>query len=468
MASKKKLMKIHFLGGVDTVTGSQHLVEADGAFVLCDCGLFQGHRKQAREINSRFAFTPSRLNAAVVSHAHIDHCGNVPTLVQQGYHHSIHSTTATAALCAIMLRDAAHIQEQDAVYLNQKKNRKGMEPVVPLYTLKDTENALLLFKGHPYGERIEIAPGVSVSFRDAGHILGAALTTFTVREDGRTRRLAFAVDLGRDNLPLIRDPEVLKNIDALVIESTYGDRLHDPALRADDELCEVVSRTYARGGKVLIPSFALERAQEVVYHLAALVNSGRLPVIPVYVDSPMAAAVAAVFEKNREYLDEEFQAPSDRISRVMRPEWLTYVSSVEESKAVTASDKPCIVIAGSGMCEHGRILHHLKHGIGDPKNTVAMVGFQAVNTLGRRLLDGETKVCIFGDWFERKAEVVTLNAFSAHADWKELVGYIRRVSPRRVFLVHGEPDQRRALAQHLRDVGMGDIHMPAPGDVAEV
>ncbi|MFH0954380.1 MAG: MBL fold metallo-hydrolase [Verrucomicrobiota bacterium] len=461
-------MKIHFLGGVDTVTGSRHLVEADGTLVLCDCGLFQGHRKQAREINSRFNFDPARLNAAVVSHAHVDHCGNVPTLVQQGYRNPIYSTTATAALCEIMLRDAAHIQEQDAAYLNQKKNRKGMEPVVPLYTVKDTDNALALFRGYSYGERVQVAPRVSVDFSDAGHILGAALTTFTVKEDGRIRRMAFAVDLGRDNLPLIRNPEVLRDIDALVMESTYGDRLHDPALRADDELCDIVTRTYGRGGKVLIPSFALERAQEVIFHLEALVSAGRLPVIPVYVDSPMAAAVAAVFEKNREYLDKEFQAPSDRIRRVMRPKWLRYVSTVEESKSVTASDKPCIVIAGSGMCEHGRILHHLKHGIENPKNTIAFVGFQAVNTLGRRLVEGETKICIFGDWFERKAEVVTLNAFSAHADRDELIDYVRRVRPRRVYLVHGEPEERKALAEALRQQGLAEVHTPSKGEVVEL
>lgn len=458
-------MKLHFLGGVDTVTGSRHLVEANGTRVLCDCGLFQGHRKQALEINSRFQFKPPSLNAAVVSHAHIDHCGNLPTLVHGGFRGEIHATSATADLCGIMLRDAAHIQEQDAAYLNQKSNRKGVEPVVPLYTLKDVEQALGLFEGHRYGEAIELAPGLQVAFADAGHILGAALVVFTAREDGRATRLGFAVDLGRADLPLLRDPEVLHDIDVLVIESTYGDRLHDPAGRADNELCEVIRRTQERGGKVFIPSFVLERAQEVIYHLHALIRDGRIPLLPVYVDSPMAEAIAGVFEKNREVLDREFQGSRDRISSVMRPEWLRYVGSVEESRAVSASAQPCIVIAGSGMCEHGRILHHLKHGIDDPKNLIAFVGFQAEGTLGRRIVDGETRVRIFGDWFERKAGVAMLNAFSAHADRNELIAYVERVRPRRVYLVHGEPDRRKALAEALKEKGF-DVYQPLRGNVA--
>ena len=460
-------MKIHFLGGVTTVTGSQHLVEVDGKRVLRDCGLYQGRRKEAHEINSRFPFDVSRLDAVVISHAHIDHCGNVPSLVRDGYRGPLHATTATAALCEIMLRDAAHIQEQDAAYLNQKTNRMGLDPVVPLYTVNDAEDAIRLLRGHLYGETIDFSPALSVTFLDAGHILGAALTTFTVHENGRSLRVAFAVDLGRRNLPLIRDPEVLRDIDLMIVESTYGDRLHDAAEKEDDQLADAVERTFRRGGKVIIPSFALERAQEVIYLLASLFDSGRLPPLPVYVDSPMAAAVSAVFENNVSYLDENFVKLRDKIGRIMHPKWLKYTSSVEESKAITASDKPCIVISASGMCEHGRILHHLKHGIENPKNTIVIVGFQAQHTLGRRLLEGETSVRIFGDWFTRRAEVIALNAFSAHADRNELLEYIRQVQPRKIYLVHGEPEQRSALATALNRGGY-EVFMPLQGEVVDV
>lgn len=371
-------------------------------------------------------------------------------------------------LCDVMLRDAAHIQEQDAAYLNQKTNRKGMEPVEPLYTLRDAEKTLALFRGHIYGESAEIASGINVQFVDAGHILGAALTVFDIQENGRRLRIAFAFDLGRKNLPLIRDPEYVENVDVLIMESTYGNRLHDDPRRAEEQLRDVVAQTLARHGKVLIPSFALERAQEIIFHLASLIDSGQLPRIPTYVDSPMASAVSRVFEKHTEYLDDEFRALQNRIGSVMHPPWLKYVDSVEDSKRITASDQSCIVIAASGMCEHGRILHHLKHGIEKAYNTIVIVGFQAENTLGRRLVEGETKVRIFGDWFERRAEVVVINAFSAHADRNELLSYAQRVAPPSIYLVHGEPRQRAALSELLKEKISSEIYVPSPGDVVEL
>ncbi len=461
-------MKIHFLGAVNSVTGSHHIVESNGTRVLRDFGLFQGRRDESRERNRLPAFDPQSIHSVVLSHAHIDHCGNLPSLARHGYEGPIHATTATVDLCDVMLRDAAHIQEQDAAYLNQKTNRKGLPPVEPLYTLRDAERALRLMQGHVYGEAVEAGAGILARYHDAGHILGAALTVFDVEENGTRRRVGFAFDLGRKHLPLIRDPELLQDIDVLIMESTYGDRLHDDAQHAEEQLREVVARTLARHGKVLIPSFALERAQEIIYHIASLISSKRLPEIPTYVDSPMASAVARVFEKHTEYLDDEYRKLESRIGNVMRPPWLKYVDSVEESKRITASDASCIVIAASGMCEHGRILHHLKHGIEHPYNTIVIVGFQAGHTLGRKLLDGERKVRIFGDWFERRAEVVALNAFSAHADRNDLLAYARAVSPKKIFLVHGEPKQRQALAAALREQGHGEVYTPEPGDVAEL
>ena len=461
-------MKIHFLGGVDTVTGSCHIVEAGGRRVLRDCGLYQGRRAEAFARNRGLAFDPATLDAVVLSHAHIDHCGNLPTLARAGYRGPVHATTATARLCEIMLLDAAHIQEQDAVYLNQKTNRRKEPPVVPLYVTADAERTLTLLQGHHYGAPVEVAPGLRVSFRDAGHILGAALNVFESGEDGRRTRAGFAFDLGRSGLPLIRDPEPLPaGLDVLVLESTYGNRRHDPAADAAAQLGRVVRKTLERGGKVFVPTFALERAQEILYHLSQLVADGALPRVPVFVDSPMASAVTRVFQKSAEYMDDEFRELRDRMGCVLAPPWVTFSSTVEQSKAITARDRPCVVLAASGMCEHGRILHHLKHGIGNPLNAIVFVGYQAEHTLGRRIVSGESRVRIFGDEHTVRAEVHRLDAFSGHADVEELVAYARAVSPRRIYLVHGEADSRAALADRLRKERF-DAILPLPGETVEI
>ena len=461
-------MKLHFWGGADTVTGSQHIIEAGGRRVLRDCGLYQGRRDEANVINRRIPFDVRSLDSVVLSHAHIDHCGNLPSLAAQGYDGPIHATAATEAIAGIMLRDAAHIQEQDAAYLNQRKSRKGLPLVEPLYTVADAEAAIRLFRSHGYRQRFEAAPGIETEFWDAGHILGSALSLFLLQEGGRSSRIGFAVDLGRKGLPLIRDPEVIPDLDILVIESTYGNRLHADSQQADDQLQDVVKRTIARGGKVIIPSFALERAQELIYHLSGLMHLGRLPELPIYIDSPMAQSVTRVFNNMPEYLDDEARNLFSKMGCLMCPDWVHFAGTVEESKAVTAINKPCIVIAASGMCEHGRILHHLKNGIGNPANTVAIVGFQAAHTLGRRLVEKSPKVSIFGDEYEVKAEVAVLNAFSAHADRNDLLGYIRAARPRRIYLVHGESEQRTALAEAIRAEKLGDVFLPARGDAVEI
>ena len=461
-------MRIQFLGGVETVTGTKYLIEANGSKILRDCGLYQGRRKESREVNETMPPDLAELDAVVLSHAHIDHCGTIPLLPRNGYDGPIYATRVTCDLCQVMLRDAAQIQEQDAAYLNQKTNRKNVPPVTPLYTLEDAEAALKLFKGTGY-ESITIGSGVQVSFMEAGHILGAAMNVFTLKEDGREVRLGVAVDLGRSGLPLVRPPEQMRDIDVLVMESTYGDREHGDVAAADDQLCEVVKATMDKGGKVFIPSFALERAQEIIFHLASLQSEGRLPEIPVYVDSPMADKITHIFKDSAQYMNDEFHALRARIGEVMRPDWVKFTSTVNESKAVTGSQEPCIVIAASGMCEYGRILHHLKHGIENPANTVVIVGFQAAHTLGRRLVEGETEIRIFGDMFTRQAEVKVLNAFSAHADRNDLLAYVRAVKPKKVCLTHGESRQREALAERLRGEKLvDDVILPMNEDCVEL
>lgn len=461
-------MRIQFLGGVETVTGTKYLIEANGSKVLRDYGMFQGRRKESREINEQVPVNVSEIDALVLSHAHIDHSGNIPILAKHGFDKPIYATRVTRDLCGIMLRDAAKIQEQDAAYLNQKSNRKGAKPVVPLFTMEDAEASLKLFQGTGY-ETITVAAGIQVSFIEAGHILGSAMNVFTLREHGKDARVGVAVDLGRRDLPIVREPEDMHNIDVLILESTYGDRTHADAAQADDQLFNVVDRTIQRGGKVLIPSFALERAQEIIFHLAQLYHDGRLPEVPVYVDSPMADAITKVFNENVQYMDDDFHELRAKIGEIMRPSWVKFTSSVEDSKAVTSSKEPCIVIAASGMCEYGRILHHLKHGVENPDNTIVIVGFQASHTLGRRLVEKQEEVRIFGDLFKLKAEVEVLNAFSAHADRNDLIDYVRRVKPRKVCLAHGESHQREALAEAIREEQLAEeVILPVTGQVLEL
>lgn len=462
-------MKWHFLGGADQVTGSKHLLEFDDARILFDCGMFQGRRKEANEINKTLGFDSAEIDAMVLSHAHIDHCGNIPTLVQKGYPKAIHATSATADLLPIMLRDSAHIQEADAAYLNQKTNRRGQPPVVPLYTLADVEASLKLIRPHDYNEPLPLPGGVVVTHVDAGHILGAALALVEIpKPGGDYLRIALAFDLGRRNLPLLHNPVQLQDVDVLITESTYGDRLHDNALNAREELRDGIVRALGRGGKVLIPTFALGRAQEIVYHLVHLRDRGEIPSVPVYVDSPMAQAIAGVFEKNAEYLDDESAALRGQVGSVVKPDWLTFTESVEESKSITSSKTSSIVIAASGMCEHGRILHHLKHGIENEKNLILLVGYQAENTLGRRIQNLEKKVRIFGDEFALKAEVQTLHSFSAHADRLELFRYARDAKPKKIFLVHGEQSQRESFARLLQEQLHMDVSLPANGEVVDL
>ena len=457
-------MKLHFYGGADTVTGSMHMIEANGHRVVRDAGLFQGKRDEAARINRDQGFDVTTVDAILLSHAHIDHCGNLPTLCAKGYDGPIHATEATVKIAAIMLRDSAYIQNQDAAYLNQKTSRKGLAPIEPLYSIADAEKAITQLRSHAYHQRLELAPGIVTEEYEAGHILGAALSRMTASENGREVTVGFAVDLGRRHLPLIRDPETMPPVDVLVLESTYGNRLHGKAEDARAQLRSVITRTWNQGGKVIIPAFALERAQELIYHISALMLDGSIEKRPVYLDSPMAIAVTRVFDEHTDYLDEEYAALRDNMQCLLCPPWMHAATTVEESKRVTASREPCIIIAASGMCEHGRILHHLKHGIEDDRNTIVIVGYQAAHTLGRRLVEQQPLVRIFGDEFRRRASVEVLDAFSAHGDRNDLIDFARHSGAKRIFLVHGEPDAREALAETLRAELNVEVGLPKRGD----
>ena len=461
-------VEVECLGATGTVTGSMHVVRAPEASVLMDCGLFQGRRAEARARNEQLPFRAADMSAMVLSHAHIDHSGLIPTLVREGYRGKIFCTPATQDLCTAMLMDSAHIQAADARYLNARAERAGEPPVEPLYTLEDVERALRRFEPIDYHQRHPIAPGVVLEFLDAGHVLGSAIVQLDVDDLGLRRRIVYSGDLGRRGMPILRDPEIPTGANFLLLESTYGDRLHGPIQRSDEQLAEIITETFARGGKVLIPSFALERAQEIIFALKRLRRAGRLPAVPVYVDSPLTVRVTDIFRRHPEAFDREALSMTSADDSPFDFEDLHYVRSVEESKALTRSDEPSVIISASGMCENGRIVHHLKALLGQSIHTVVIVGWQAQHTLGRRLVEQRQRVRIFGVERERRASVVVLDGYSAHADADDLVAFASAVREqgqlRRIALVHGEPPAQEKLRKALEELQFPDVRIPARGE----
>ncbi len=445
---------IGFHGAARTVTGSRHRLRFGPRSWLFDCGLYQGHRDEADRINRTFAFAPAELEGVVLSHAHLDHSGNLPTMVSQGFGGPIHLTPATAGLARPMLADSAFLMERDLEHVNKRLREKRQPPRRPLYRPADVVPTLERFTTHGYGEPWELAEGITVTFRDAGHILGSALTSFEFRAGGRTLRLLMSGDLGRPHRPILRDPEVPPGPDVLVLESTYGDRRHEPEAENVAALTDVVRRTIERGGRVLVPSFAVGRTQELVATLHDLLEKRALPDVPIFVDSPLAKVATAVYRQHPECFDAEtwddFTHKGGAPFGFFR---LHYTSSAEESKALNERTEPCIIIAASGMCEGGRILHHLRFGLGDPRNTVLFVGYQAEGTLGRRLREGAEVVNLFGEPARRRCEVAALEGFSAHADQAEILDWVGRLepAPRRIFLVHGDLAAAETLAAKLRE-----------------
>lgn len=464
-------MKIHFDGAAHTVTGSQFLLEVNGSRILMDCGLYQGKRSESYERNLNFPFEPRSIQAVLLSHAHIDHAGNLPNLVKQGYRGPIYTTPGTRALAEIMLRDSGHIHESDAGYINRKRAKRGEPPIEPLYTVPDAEETNRYFEEREYEYKFEPVPGVTVRFVEAGHILGAASIVMDIDENGNKKRLWFSGDIGRMNLPLVRDPVMPENVDFLMMECTYGDKTHRDPDEAYEEFAGVVKRTVKRGGKVIIPAFAVGRTQEIVYQLNRMIHDGLIPRIPVFVDSPLAVSVSDIFRLFPQYFDDEahtFMRGNDR--RALYFEGLTYTRSVEESKAINDMSGPMVIISASGMAETGRILHHLKNNIEDGRNTVMIVSWQAPHTLGRRLAEQEKHINIFGDRYTRKAEVVTIGGLSAHAGQSMLMDYAlaSKDTLQQLFLVHGEERGALPLMEKLKAAGMKRVHYPERNEVVEI
>ena len=467
-------IELQFIGAARTVTGSRHLVHTSKSRILLDCGLFQGRRRESRQRNLELGLEPREVDAVVLSHAHIDHSGALPSLCKQGYSGPVYATPATRDLCAVMLQDAAMIQAADARYLNRAIERDGVdaEPIAPLYDQTDVDRLLEQTIAVPYHRRMRITPDAELTFLDAGHVLGSAIVVLDLDDDGEQKRLVFTGDLGRARVPILRDPEIPSGATTLISESTYGDRRHPPITETDDALARVLTRTHQRGGKVVIPSFALERAQEVILSLKQLRRAGRVPAVPVYVDSPLTVDITQIFRLYPECYDEEARQLLQGGDSPFDFPGLRYVQSVEESKALDRRDEPCVIISASGMCEAGRVLHHLKATVEDDRNAIVIVGFQAQHTLGRRLVERRPRVRIFGVERRLVAEVAVLDGFSAHAGRDDLVSFAEAVRDRgalrQVFLVHGEPPAQEALKMLLTQRDFPTVSIPGPGEIARI
>lgn len=461
-------MEIQFIGATQTVTGSMHLIKACGKKFLLDCGLFQGKRKEAFELNRNFdLFNPEEIDFVILSHAHIDHSGNLPTLVKKGFKGKIFSTFATRDLASIMLQDSAHIQVKDIEFVNKKRKKKNQNPFEPLYTPDDALESLKLFIGLNYHHEYEIYPGIYLTFFDAGHILGSSIIFLRINENGTIINLGFSGDLGRKNMPILKDPEKIPDVDFFICESTYGGKSHKDINEAEKELATVILKAYERKSKVLIPAFSVGRTQELVYSFHKIFESGIVPQIPVYVDSPLSVNATYVYRIHPECFDLEI---SDYILRKEDPfgfNKLKYITEVEESKKLNSLNGPCIIISSSGMCESGRILHHLANNVENPNNIILIVGFMAEHTLGRKIVEKENTIKIFGDEYKLNAEVIVMDSYSAHADSNELLEYCSKLDKGRIqhlFLVHGEINQQEILKSKLESAGFNSVLIPQRGE----
>jgi len=444
-------LKLKFLGAAQNVTGSRHLLEANGSRILVDCGLYQERQFRARNWDP-FDVPPDSIDAVLLTHAHLDHCGLLPKLVKEGFKGRIYCTTATAEIARIILLDSAHIQEEDAKYKrkrHKREGRKGPYPEIPLYTTADAEATFPLFSPVKYRQPKEIAGGLEVTFYDAGHVLGSSIIKVKVSQNKQDRTVLFSGDIGRPHRPIVCDPTSLEQADYVLIESTYGDRVHQGPTDAKKMIADVINSTKKAGGNIIVPSFALERSQELLYYINELLLEDAIPHLTVFLDSPMAARITKVFQHHRELFDEEMTEFVRHNESPFSFPGLKMTGTTDESKAINHVKGTIIVIAGSGMCTGGRVKHHLVNNITEPQNTIMFVGYQAVGTLGRRIVNGEKEVRILGQEYPVKARIAKINGFSAHADKEELFKWLSRLKtpPRKLFIVHGESES----AQHFGD-----------------
>ena len=474
-------MKITFLGAAKTVTGSNFLVEAAGKKFLVDCGMYQGKITEELENSDPFIYDVSQIDFMLLTHAHIDHSGRIPKLYNDGYRNPVYATKATCDLCEIMLPDSGHIQEVEIEWKNRKRMREGLDPLPPLYTAEDAYKTLEIFRPVQYDDIVEIDDNISVRFNDAGHMLGSAIIEIWVIEDGKTTKAVFTGDLGNNDLPLLDSPTMISNADYLIMESTYGSRLH---MRNDDKakmFLDIVAETLDKGGKVVIPSFAVGRTQEILYEIDKLKEDlgqdeefykkyEKIMNVPVYVDSPLAISATEVFKKNTELFEEEIQEKIKRGDNPLEFRELHFTQTAEESKALNMDTSPAIILSASGMCEVGRIKHHLKHNLWDPNNTILFVGYQAPGTLGRSIVDGATKVKIFGEEIAVNARVEYIEGYSGHADQTWLLNFVYSFTnpPKHIFLVHGEEEGQEILKQKIEETSECKVSIPSFGDSFEL
>ena len=448
-------ISVTFLGAAQNVTGSSYAIEVEDTWVLVDCGLYQERELRPRNWKA-FPIPPARLKAVLLTHAHLDHCGLLPKLVREGFRGPVFCTPATSDIARIVLLDSAKIQEEDAhakADRHAREGRQGPYPETPLYTIHDAEAVLPLLTPVSYGDFVSVAPGINAVFNEAGHILGSALIKLDLRATNLERTILFTGDLGRHHLPILRDPEVCRSADYVVIESTYGDRIHESIKDIPDMLARILNETRQAGGKTVIPAFAIERTQELIYYLGALLNAGKISRLPVFIDSPMAIKITEIFNHHAELFDEETMALIRHKNQPFELPGMKLTASVAESKAINKVQGPAVIIAGAGMCNAGRIKYHLVNTISSPENTILFVGYQAEGTLGREILDGAKQVRILGRWYPVKARVEQIHGLSAHADRDELLAWLMEFTqpPRHIFVTHGEAKAAVAFAEFVRE-----------------
>jgi len=463
-------MRVTVHDAVRNVTGTKHVLTAAGVRTLLDCGLVQGRRSESDRKNRTLPFNASSIGNVILSHAHVDHSGSLPTLVKRGFKGQIFCTHATADIAEILLRDTAYIQQHDLEYLNKRRRKRGGLALEPVYTDQDVEDTLPRFVPVDYDTPTEISRGLTVTFRDAGHILGSSIPVIDAIEGRRRVRVVFTGDLGRDDMPILRDVYRPRSADVLITESTYGDRTHNPPDRIESELAEFVSRTAKRKGKIVVPAFAVGRTQRIIYMLHGLMRDGRVPEMPIYIDSPLAVRATDIFRRHPECYDEEFAALLNRDDDPFGFSRVTYVRDVRESKKLNRKPGPMIIISTSGMCEAGRVLHHLKNTVTSRRNAVMIVGYQARHTLGMRIVEGEKRIKIFGESYPMRARVGVFNEFSAHADSDELFEFAdgMRRPPRKTIIVHGNEDQSIAYGRRLTESGFPNVVVPLDGESIEI